>query len=260
MEGNRIGRFGRVLPLIVAVLLLADSAVVVTIGGGVNLGTLLPGLIGVGLVGHVCGERWLGNTAPSGWRKRTSHILVAGFLCWLVSFVVIEGLIAVSAFPGKEPKTRWLVVLGAGLRGDRPSLTLAGRLATGLDYLQRHRETRVLVSGGQGFEETMTEATAMQRFLVHHGIASERIIKEEESTSTMENLRLCKALLERHGMQPDEPVGFVSSDFHMFRVKFLARRVGLHAQLLAAKSPWYLLPNTCTREYFAVIKSLLIDR
>lgn len=246
--------------VIVGGLLLADSAVVLAVGGGINAGTLLPGAAGVGLLAACALVRRPGGGVVNAWNRRMTMALGLLLLAGLVPFLAVEGLIAASAFPSGVAPARWLLVLGAGLRGGTPSLTLQRRLNTALDHLQRNPDTQAILSGGKGHGETMSEAEAMSRFLTQHGIAPERLIKEERATSTFENLCFSKEILDAEGITTGETVNLISSDFHLFRVKFLARRVGLHVAAIAAPSPWYLLPNTCTREFLAVVKSFLADR
>ena len=241
-------------------LLLGDSLVVLTIGGGVNAGTLLPGLAGSALIAAaVLAHHYNINQAPARSRRMLT-VLAVTLLLGLIPLLAIEGLIAASAFPGRAAPSRWLLVLGAGLRGGTPSLTLQQRLNTALEHLQENPGVQAILSGGQGRGETMSEAEAMSRFLLGHGIATNRLIKEERSTSTFENLRFCKDILDAKGLDSGETVDVISSDFHLFRVKFLAKRAGLSVHTISAPSPWYLLPNTCMREFFAVIKSFLLDR
>lgn len=100
----------------------------------------------------------------------------------------------------------------------------------------------------------------MAEYLTARGVDRSRIFLEDKATSTMENLRLSKVLLQHNGGPPPWKADVVTSGFHLLRVRMLARRVGLELQPVAASTPWYLLPNACLREYFAVIKSSVLDR
>ncbi len=250
----------RKLLLVLGTLGMADTALLLCISGGINLGTLLPGIAGAALVA------WSVYTAHTSFDRpfpsaRSPRIVLFSVLILLaLSFVGIETVILFHALHGGEPEADWCIVLGAGLRGDRPSRTLQRRIATASDYLNRRPSARVVVSGGKGLNETITEAEAMRRGLAERGIASDRIFLEEQATSTLENLRFSKEIIARAGGNDGGRICAISSDFHLFRVRFLARRLGMDVQTIAAPTPWYLLPNTCLREYFAIVKSILVDR
>ena len=106
------------------------------------------------------------------------------FLIGLASFVIIEALIIQAAISKHREKTDYLMILGAGLRGEVPSTALYQRLYASLEYIKLNPTVKVVVSGGRGPGETITEAEAMKRFLVKHGIAGEQVIKEDKSTNT----------------------------------------------------------------------------
>jgi len=102
------------------------------------------------------------------------------FFLGLASFVFIEGLIIQSAISKHKERSDYLVILGAGLRGEVPSMALYQRLYASLEYIEINPKVKIVVSGGQGPGESITEALAMERFLINHGVAKEQIIKEEE--------------------------------------------------------------------------------
>lgn len=157
----------------------------------------------------------------------------------------------------------YMIVLGASLRGETMSLSLLYRMETALDYLQDQPETVVVVAGGQGPGEWVTEASAMAKFLRERGIAEERIILEDRSTSTLENIRYSKELLEEylgeHEQIQDVEILLVSNDFHIYRARMLARRLGLSVQTLPATTPQVVKTKMWIREYAAIIKSLVFD-
>ncbi|HNY86110.1 MAG TPA: YdcF family protein [Candidatus Hydrogenedentes bacterium] len=241
---------------------LLDTGALLAAGGGLNTGILLPGLLGgvLLLMGAALRFQWAVAVSPR-WRVPRRVFLACGAL-WLLSFAAVCVLLCAGAFPPACPPCDWVVVLGAGLHGDRPSETLRRRLETAADYLRENPGARAVVSGGRGPGETITEAVAMRTFLVKAGVAQERILPEDRATSTAENLRNSRAVLEAAGaFATGKPrVAVVTSGFHLFRVRLLARRAGIELLPVAAPTPWYLLPNACLREYLAVVKSLLLDR
>lgn len=241
---------------------LLDTAVLLAAGRGLNTGILLPGFLGGVLLfmGAALRFRWAVAVSPR-WRL-PRRVFLAGGALWILSFAAVCGILCAGAFPPKCPPCDWVVVLGAGLHGDRPSETLRLRIETAAVYLRANPEARAVVTGGMGAGESITEAEAMAACLETAGVDAGRILLEDRATSTAENLRNSRAVLEAAGAlaQPRPSLAVVTSGFHLFRVRLLARRTGLSLVPVAAPTPWYLLPNACLREYLAVVKSLLLDR
>jgi uncharacterized SAM-binding protein YcdF (DUF218 family) len=182
------------------------------------------------------------------------------FFIGLVSFVFIEALIIQSAISKHKEKSDYLMILGAGLRGEVPSTALYQRLYASLEYIEMNPNVKIVVSGGQGPGESITEAEAMESFLIKHGVAKQQIIKEDKSTSTLENLKFTKEILEELDRRENIEVTIVTNNFHMFRAKFLAQRQGLKVYGYPAKLHPMLVPTCFVREYLAVINSFIFDR
>ena len=89
-----------------------------------------------------------------------------------------------------------VIVLGAGIHGDRVTLPLKLRLDKAIEYHRKNPEAIIVVTGGQGLQETVTEAYAMEKYLINNGVDQEVIVKEEKATSTNENMRFSKVLLD----------------------------------------------------------------
>ena len=107
----------------------------------------------------------------------------------LVYFCFVEYFIIKNARTDKDAGRDYLIVLGAAVYKDQPSLTLVRRLEGALQYLNEHPKTIAIVSGGKGSGEEITEAQAMHDWLIAHGIPEARIIMEPKATSTLENLQ-----------------------------------------------------------------------
>jgi len=178
----------------------------------------------------------------------------------IFSFVLIEGILI---FHGNKTEDDvdidYLLVLGARLYGEVPSPALEERLNKSIEYLELNPETTVIVCGSQGHDEDITEALAMKRFLVDKGIDKDKIIKEEQSTSTFENIKNARSIIREIDDSENINVLIVTSDFHIFRSKLLAKRLGLNAYGLPAKTPKIVIFKSYIREYLAVIKSLIVD-
>lgn len=186
-------------------------------------------------------------------------LLKALVIVGVISFIIIEGIIIFSSTSEETARVDYLVILGAGLNGKELSLALQSRVEKGLEYLKRNPDISVVVSGGQGLGEEITEAEAMKKYLVDRGIKEDRIIKEEKSTSTMENFKYTKEILFKYKSEGIR-VLIVTNDFHMFRAKMLAKRNGFISYGIPSKTPWSILLSCYIREYFAIVKSLILDR
>jgi len=239
---------------------IIDTIFLLGLNGGWNLGTLLPGVLGVTMLLWGLKREYLKQPIFKDRFLRLRRLVRLGIVVLLASFILIESLLLYNTKDSVPNQVDYLIILGAGLNGDKLSWTLWERVEKGLRILQVNKDMRVVVSGGKGPGEWITEAEAMQRYLVEKGIAKERIIKEEQSTSTMENFRFTHELLEQQtSYEPSEPVLVITNDFHMFRSKILARRNGLNPVGVPSPTPWYLRPNAYLREYFAVVKSMVFD-
>lgn len=145
-----------------------------------------------------------------------------------------------------------IVVLGAGLRGDRVSLTLKQRLDAAYDYWQENPEAIIVTSGGQGPQETVAEGKAMAEYLAAKGIPKDNLLAETKSTSTAENFRFSQQLLkERFGR--DCSIGYVTNAFHIYRAGQIASDEGISATHYHAALSWYMIPVVYFREFAAVI-------
>ncbi len=192
--------------------------------------------------------------------KAASAVVKTVVLTGLLSFLVIEGLIIHSALDVEDSKRDYIIILGAALVGDRPTLDLRVRLDKSIAYAKKYPDVKMILSGGQGEEELISEAEAMKRYLLSKGISGTNIYKEERSRNTFENIKYSKQVIDALNADNKPAVVIVSNDFHIFRAKMLARRIGLDAHGLPAETPIYIIPNHYVREYFAVIKSWIFDR
>lgn len=181
------------------------------------------------------------------------------FVLLVVSFVTIEGLIIYNGSKEDNDEVDYLVVLGAGLWGDTPSLTLRQRLNESLDFIEKNPNIKIILSGGMGPGETITEAEGMKHYLVSNGVDEKLIIKEEKSTSTEENLKFTKNLLKQIDGRENLKIKIVTSDFHIFRAKLLAKKNGFIAYGKPSPTHPMLIPAYYIREYMAVVKTLIFD-
>ncbi|WP_336779313.1 YdcF family protein [Paenibacillus illinoisensis] len=185
------------------------------------------------------------------------RILLTVFGIGAVSFVIIEALVFTQLNANDPEQADYVIILGSGIRGTELSLTLKQRLDASLDYIRNHPQTPVIVSGGQGPGESIPEALAMKNYLVDQGITPAQVIMEDKSTSTQENMAFSKKIIDEAGLEHPE-IMIVTSDYHMFRSKYLAAKNGYAAEYgISAPSPGYLKPINMIREYFAVVKAFM---
>lgn len=184
-----------------------------------------------------------------GLRVAVTVLLVIG----IAAFIIIEIPIVREARTDAPDDCEYVIVLGAGLKGDVPTLSLRNRLDAALEWLEAHPDCVAVVSGGQGPGENMPEGEAMGIWLEARGIEPERIIVEDRSTSTMENLENSFALIREAGGEPDGNCAIITSEYHLCRAKLMARSLGVEAWGVAAHTSWpSLMLNYFIREAFAV--------
>ena len=178
-------------------------------------------------------------------------LLYSTALAAILLFFLVESVIIRHCFDRGSQNLDYLIVLGAQVRGEVVSRSLKMRLDEAIDYLQDNPDTVVIVSGGQGPGEDITEAEAMAVYLEEHGISAVRIRKEEHAVNTEENIRFSMEQME--GENPS--VGIVTNNFHVFRSVQIGKKLGLvHVEGIAAPSEGFLQVNYLVREFFAVIK------
>lgn len=261
-EGDAVRkqRLIKISLFIIAVAGILDTLFIRSRSGSMDIGIILPGMGGVALISGLIFTNSKLYKKKEKFYNKIGKLILAAFTVWLISFMIVSTVLITSAISQKDEKVDCVIVLGAGLNGETPTLVLAQRLDSALRYIAENPGTTVIVSGGQGTGETITEAEGMKRYLVRHGIPEELVIKEEKSTSTYENMVFSKKLYERELGTGLNRVMIITNDFHMFRSKLLARRAGLEPYGISAGTPWYIYPNVFLREYLAVFKSLVMDR
>ena len=159
----------------------------------------------------------------------------------LIAFAVLELPILRDARTDPDPKADYIIVLGAQVRGTEPSWAMHDRLTAALDYLNAYPESKAVVSGGQGPDEGCSEAEAMQTWLLAQGVAPERILLEDQSETTRENLTYSFNVIRSWGGDPAEGVGVVTSEYHLHRAKLMAEALGAKPIGVAAKTEFVLM-------------------
>ena len=225
----------------------------------VNLGNCLPGIIGALLLLYVIFHNTVNRWTEAGIGRWLRYGFIFGCLFVAVTFVGQLLMMRQAAKQVPDAGHDAVVILGAGLvYGDRLSLTLAARLDKALIYIEENPHTVVVVTGGQGPDEAVTEASAMAAYLIRQGVSPERILREDQSTSTKENFLFAKTLLDDYfagsSREDHYSVVYVTNDFHILRSGYYASQAGFaDAEGFACKSLVYMLPQFYMREYLALM-------
>ena len=204
---------------------------------------------------------------PNHQKKPWSPWLKAFFALVLVGVLSFCGLFAAVMYGSYNHITgdpQVMVILGCRVMpGGKPSMLLQDRLETALDYLEEDPDILVVVSGGQGSNEPVSEAACMAGWLEERGISEDRIFQEDQSSNTKENLIFSKDLLAREGIDVGETdVLVVSNGFHLTRARMLAERFG-YGEVSTLAAPSSHIPSRIQmyiREPLALVKSFLLDR
>lgn len=190
------------------------------------------------------------------WAKRTLLMLFAvGFAL----FSVMEIWVLSKDETDLSRDVNAVIILGAGVNGRVPSLTLQTRLEAALDYIGDKPDVPIVVTGGQGNGEEITEARCMADWLIARGVAEERIVLEEQASNTRENIGFSLDLLHEMGIDTTSNIAVVSNDYHLARAAYLWGPPNMVP--VAAHMPaifWPLTVNYCVREAFGMAEAVLL--
>lgn len=170
----------------------------------------------------------------------------------IAAFAVFEAPVISASRGDSDPQADYLIVLGAGVNGSTPSLSMVNRLTAAKAYLEKYPASIAILSGGQGPGENMTEAQAMYDWLTGQGIDGDRLILEERSSSTEENLSFSFEIIDSLG-NSTASAAVCSSEYHLCRAKFLAAQMGREVLTVPARTSLFVLRmNYFIREGFAM--------
>lgn len=189
------------------------------------------------------------------WRRIAGRVLLCAAAVLCAAGLSAAAFFSVNmAYYGSQrtQQSDCVIVLGCQVVGEIPSFMLQDRLETALALLERSPQAVCIVSGGQGARESVTEAEAMYRWLTQRGVDSARIIKEEQSSSTRENLRCCAQIIDERGISGE--ITIVTNEFHQYRAELYARGVGLAAGHESAPTSPRLILNCWLREWVGLLQ------
>lgn len=249
--------FERLQGLLGLVLLIDTLALLIC--RRVNTGTILPGVIGLLLLALLWAQPQIQVWKNARWFARAWRAAQLLGLAWLLSFMAFVAALTthVDQVSGKAPVA--ILVLGAGVQGRIATPTLINRLDVAVRLALQYPQAIVVVSGGQGLHEDISEAQAMRAYLLQQGLSPARILSEDRSTSTAENFAFSRPVLNAAGIDPsNQAITVVTSDFHVLRAAAIAARAGYaDSRVVAAPTPLSIIFNVYLREYFAWGKTWL---
>lgn len=251
------------IALLIVPFFLIHNGIIMIRREGRSLSTMLSLLLGLvigfGEISTFLFLLWVENSGGSG--RLVSTLEHTALINYLISVTVIYGSVAFLMFmlysvflmiipPRKD--FDYIIINGAGLLdGDRVPKLLQDRIDKAIDvYMSDPSPTIMIPSGGQGSDETVSEAEAMSRYMMDKGIPEYRIIKEDKSTTTMENLENCKKLIDR--MEGRKYTTLVTSNYHVYRALRYCRKIGLDCTGIGSHVAFYYWPSALIREFVAI--------
>ena len=205
------------------------------------------------------------------WLIALLALLIAGALALgALELVIWRGAQGRTAQAGDGPEV--MVIFGCQVKPWGPSILLQDRLDTALDYWEDHPDVKIVVTGGKGDDEHISEAQCMYDYLTEHGVDGEKIYMEDKSRNTWQNANYTLDLMEDEGWSLTHDVILVSSGFHLSRIELLwdrARVARLPGEIYndqyisTLAAPVSHTPSAIQmffREPLALVKSFVFDR
>ncbi len=151
----------------------------------------------------------------------------------------------------------YLIVLGATIRDDGPGKLLRNRCGVAIDYINKNPDAAIVASGGYIKGKQVSEASVIKSYLVKKGVNEKRVILEEKSLNTYNNLTNSLSIIKEKKIT-DKKITVITSDFHALRVGMMTKKIGMNSSILSARTPYHLIPFNYFREFFAICKYLLL--
>lgn len=196
----------------------------------------------------------LGKTAAG--KAVLTLCAVAAVLCIAAAAVLSALMVKAAGSSPEKPLT--VIVLGCRVKENGPSLMLDKRISAAYDYLSENESVICIASGGKGDDEPISEAECIKNGLVSRGISPDRIILEDKSVNTRENIANSLAILESLGAPAQAVV--VTSEFHQLRAKIIGRKAGLECYAVSSRTALPLLPSYVIREWLGLLYEIFLRR
>ena len=241
--------------LIIALLMMLFVFYIPIHMGILNAGNAAGILVCVALIAVLLFWKRFKGLIASLWEKRAGKV----FVCTVSAIIGFSAILAVvlTAAMSKQvndpppDENTTMVVLGCKVKDGKPSLMLQRRLEAAYEYLSEHESVCVVVSGGKGDDELISEAECMKEYLISQGIAAERIFPEDKSTTTKENLLFSKNIIKKNGLPTT--ITLITDGFHQYRAEMLAKKIDIDPYNISGYTTWYLVPTYYVREWFGIV-------
>lgn len=213
---------------------------------GMKPSNMLSMLFSILLYGYLAVWPVIGNLQKNTW-STTLYAVISFSAVYVLALMAMYSLSAILNLIHlkKNRNADYIVVLGAGILGTKVTPLLAARIDRGIELLNRNPDAVLLMSGGQGPGEEITESEAMAAYALGQGVDADRILMEQRSISTEENLRFSKELMEKEKPK----IIIVTTAYHVFRALILAKQQGIKCIGFGAKTKWYFTLNALIREF-----------
>ncbi len=245
--------------IIIKIILLIIGAAVTVNGIGISLvsnfnaGVLLTFLLGAALLTIGILPRSVLEKTPIFifWILGIGIAVVVAFIAFLLIFGSSDNI---------TKKEDAVIVLGAAVHGDRPSAVLADRLDTAVEYYEQNEKAVIVVTGGKGLQENITEAAAMEKYLIGKGVPKEKIIKEEKATSTFENFVYSKEILDQK-FGNEYTIAYITNEYHIYRAGAIAKTAGFcNITHKHSTTRWHSIVPGTLRECLGVMKYWVFNK
>lgn len=221
-----------------------------------SLSNLLTLFLGIALLLHVV---WT-IISPTRFFSSDINTFLQGFVLIEVYyfFSVFNFLMISFLYTLNRQKTNqdFIIVLGSKVIGDKVTPLLASRIDKAIEFYNKqsklNKSPKVIFSGGQGPDEEVPEAIAMQNYAISKGVPFEDTIAEDKSVNTLQNMKFSKEIMDRLKPNGYNSI-FVTNNYHLFRAGIYAKMAGLKSEGLASKTALYFIPNALIREYIALV-------
>ncbi|MBF0997850.1 MAG: YdcF family protein [Lachnospiraceae bacterium] len=189
-------------------------------------------------------------------------VLEALYLVVILSLSYLLFLAAMYAFSAvlnlvhlrKNQGFHYIIVLGCGILGEKMTPLLRNRVDKGISLLEKNPDAKLVLSGGMGPGESITEAECMKRYVLSKGISASRILIEDQSKNTYENLLFSKAKIEEDSSEEKPSLAIVTTSYHVFRALILAKKLHISCKGFGGKTKWYFTLNAILREFVAYLR------
>ncbi|HNX14054.1 MAG TPA: ElyC/SanA/YdcF family protein [Oscillospiraceae bacterium] len=245
----------KVISIIFGLFLTVFALLPYFVYGLINIGVWFPAILGVFFIA-------LPFINPVARKLLKKAYLPVKIFFWSVFCVgaaymlVMMAIVARGSYVATFANPDAVIVMGGGIEGDRPQLLLQYRLNAAVEFLNVHPGITCIVSGGEDSNSDRTEADVMKQYLVEKGIAASRVLMEDKSTDSHENLNLSAEILKINGF--GNKVVIITDRFHQYRSALYAKHAGLDSTPYCSGSPYLLQQSFWIREAFAMLKYYLI--